>query len=138
MDNIYILREIARWDKSVWRLFSLLNKESNEYFCIGNREYEITFRTIKERMFGIYYKLDGKRHRSDGPAIIENNGDEEWYLNDKRHRLDGPAQIQKGYCNFWYKNGKFHRLDGPAIEYVNEEDKKYNKWFVDGMRIKKK
>ena len=135
MDNIYILKEIARWDKSVWRLFSLLNWEMNKYFNVKGYEYEIAFRMIGVDKIRIYYKLDGNYHRSDGPAMIYNNGGERWYFNGKYHRLDGPAIIRKYRSNWWYNNGKLHRLDGPAIEYYKEDMKNYNSWWVDGKEI---
>ena len=135
MNNIYILKEIAKFDKKVWRLFSLLNKEMNEYFNVKGKKYELNFRRIEKDKRGIYYKLDNNYHRSDGPAVIYNDGDETWYFNGQYHRLDGPAIIRKNYCNHWYKNGKLHRLDGPAIEYVKECNKKFNRWWVDGVEI---
>ena len=136
MDNIYILKEIARWDKQVWKLFSLLNREMNEYFCILGREYELNFRRIDKNEIGIYYKLDDKCHRSDGPAMIYNDGSEFWFVNGKLHRLDGSAVIRKNNYNGWYKNGKLHRLDGPAIEYYKDDMKINNRWYIDGERIK--
>jgi len=30
-----------------------------------------------------YYNKDGKRHRTDGPAIIYSNGYKAWYINGK-------------------------------------------------------
>ena len=137
MDNIYILKEIARWNKGVWKLFNLLNKEMNKYFCIRNKEYEICFREIKKDISGTYYLLDEKYHRTDGPAMIYNNGSENWYFNGILHRLDGPAKIWMGYCNRWYVNGKRHRSDGPAVEYYKECNKIHDEWFIDGKRIVK-
>ena len=160
MNNLFIMREIARWDRSVWILFSLLNKEMNRYFNVLRYEYEMCFRVKKIDEYKTCYKLDEKRHRTDGPAVVWYNGDKSWWLNGKRHRLDGPAIIhndgsEEWYANgnfhrldgpaviwlnhncYWYKNGRLHRLDGPAIEYVNEADKKFNQWYIDGKLIMK-
>ena len=53
-------------------------------------------------------------HRDDGPAIVEVNGQEEWYQNGKLHREDGPAlKFDEDYQE-WYQNDKLHREDGPA------------------------
>ena len=41
----------------------------------------------------IQYKLNGKHHREDGPAVIFADGTPSWFLNGKLHRLDGPAVI---------------------------------------------
>ena len=135
MNSIFILKEIARWDKSVWRLFSLLNREMNEYFNIKGYEYEIAFRMIEKSYIGTYYYLDGQYHRSDGPASAYNNGIEEWWFNGELHRSDGPAIISINYCAWWYKNNLLHRLDGPAIEYIDEINKRRNEWWIDGKKI---
>lgn len=37
------------------------------------------------------YRWGHMLHRSDGPAIIRDNGDLFWWVNDVRHREDGPA-----------------------------------------------
>jgi hypothetical protein len=47
------------------------------------------------------------------------NGDKCWYLNGKLHRTDGPAVEYADGTKRWYKNGQRHRTDGPAIEYAD-------------------
>jgi hypothetical protein len=37
------------------------------------------------------YWSNGKIHRSDGPAVIHEDGTQEWWKKGIRHRLDGPA-----------------------------------------------
>ena len=39
------------------------------------------------------YTINGKLHRTDGPAIEYPDGSNYWYQNDRRHRTDGPAVI---------------------------------------------
>jgi hypothetical protein len=76
------------------------------------------------------WRLNGKRHREDGPAVELANGDKWWYLNGKYHREDGPAVERADGVKLWYLNGKCHREDGPAIEstsghklwYLNNEE----------------
>ena len=46
-----------------------------------------------------YWRLDGKLHRTDGPAIEYASGDKHWYLDGKEHRTDGPAMEK-------YQDGK--------------------------------
>jgi hypothetical protein len=76
-----------------------------------------------------YWYLNGKQHRTDGPAIEYSNGDKSWYLNDKCHRTDGPAIEWGNDRKAWYLNGKYHRTDGPAIE-----DADGNKqWYLNGI-----
>ena len=43
----------------------------------------------------------------------------EWTLNGKLHRTDGPAVEYANGDKFWYLNGKLHRTDGPAVEYYD-------------------
>ena len=61
----------------------------------------------------------------------DTNGDKSWYLNGKLHRTDGPAiEYADGY-KAWYFDGKCHRTDGPAIENANGD--KY--WYFDDNQI---
>jgi len=45
------------------------------------------------------------------------NGNKHWYLNGKHHRTDGPAYECSNGSKEWYLNGSLHREDGPAVEY---------------------
>jgi hypothetical protein len=58
--------------------------------------------------------LNGNRHREDGPAIIMPTG-RYWMVHGKSHRLDGPAIMLKDGTEHWYLNGILHREDGPAL-----------------------
>lgn len=40
------------------------------------------------------WRLNGLKHRIKGPAVIYNNGKEEYWFMGKRHRIDGPAVIE--------------------------------------------
>ncbi len=109
---------------------------------------------IDKRDQAIFYSMEGKEHREDGPAIIRKNGDKEWfingkhhrdndlpaiedatgykawYMNGKRHRLNDPAIIYQYERKEWFLNGKLHRLNGPAIEYRNCG----GEWWLHGKR----
>ena len=150
MDDVYILREIAGCDKELWKLFSMLNWEMNKYFNVKGYEYELKFRTIWKNVKFICYQLDGKEHRSDGPAVIYSGGSEVWCFNGKLHRLDGPADISPGFDGGpeWWVNNKRHRIDGPAVIknnyrshkdiYIGEteadEARGDKEWWVNGKR----
>lgn len=58
-----------------------------------------------------WFKND-KRHRLDGPAVEDTDGDKEWWQNGKRHRLDGPA-IERGNGNkyYYYQDEKFPDIE---------------------------
>lgn len=62
----------------------------------------------------IRYYVNGKLHRTDGPAI--------------EHLLADRTLYPYSGRKYWYSEGKQHRLDGPAVEYP--EGSKY--WYVDG------
>ena len=66
-----------------------------------------------------FWFLNGKLHRTDGPAKEWSDGDKFWYLNGQLHRTDGPAVEYTNGTKFWYLNGQRHRTDGPAFEYVD-------------------
>jgi hypothetical protein len=63
------------------------------------------------------WRLNGSRHREDGPAIEWADGDKEWWLNGKRHCKDGPAIEYADGTKKWAINGLLHREDGPAVEW---------------------
>ena len=75
-----------------------------------------------------FWFQNGKRHRTDGPAVICANGNQCWYLNDKLHRADGPADIWAAGSQFWYLNGQLHRADGPAVVWANGDQC----WWLNG------
>jgi len=59
-----------------------------------------------------YYRVDGKLHREDGPAVIYPDGRKDWYLNDKLHRDNGPAiENLDGRCSYYLKGRYFITKD---------------------------
>ena len=82
---------------------------------------------VKDKYGAIVYFLNGKTHRTDGPAIEWADGSKEWFLNGGCHRDNGPA-IEANGNNFWYLNGELHREDGPATEWSNGD----KRWYLNG------
>ena len=75
-------------------------------------------------------------HREgDQPAIIRDNGSQEWYTNGKLHRKnDKPAIIFSNGEMQWYKNGKAHRDDDrPAVIRANGG----KEWWRNGEFVKR-
>jgi hypothetical protein len=66
-------------------------------------------------------------HREDGPAVIWEDGQKEWFYKGARHRLDGPAVIHSDRTEEWWVNGRLHREDGPAIIYGDGD----LEWYLD-------
>ena len=83
----------------------------------------------------IYWKVNGRCHRDDGPAIEWANGSKEWYKDGKLHRVGAPARELTDYKKEWYIDGLKHREDGPAIERPNASCFK-DLWYLDGAHIK--
>jgi hypothetical protein len=74
--------------------------------------------------------MNGKCHRTDGPAIEYPDGSKFWYLNGKLHRVDGPAIEDANGAKRWFMNGKCHRVDGPAVEYATGS----KCWYLNGVQ----
>jgi len=53
-----------------------------------------------------WWRLKGKLHREDGPAVEYENGYKAWFLHDKRHREDGPAVEWADGSKSWYLHGR--------------------------------
>jgi len=62
---------------------------------------------------------------------VHDTGDTEWLLDGKRHRTNGPAIEYADGNKFWYVDGKQHRVDGPAIEWADGS----KSWYLDGKRL---
>ena len=92
--------------------------------CAGKIVYEVTV-----EKGDTYWRLDGKLHRLDGPAVEYAEGTKDWYVNGKRHREDGPAYEDADGSKDWYVNGKRHREDGPAVEYADGD----KEWWINGV-----
>ncbi len=87
---------------------------------------------IDKRDQAIFYSMEGKEHREDGPAIEWPNGTNLWYIDGKLHSTDGPAVDRTNGAKEWYLNGVRHRLDGPAVIYPNGD----KEWWEYGKFIR--
>ena len=56
------------------------------------------------------------------------DGSKEWWLDGRLHRTDGPAIEWASGAKAWYSEGELHRADGPAIERPSGS----KEWYVDG------
>jgi hypothetical protein len=70
----------------------------------------------------VTYRLNGKLHRTDGPAVERFDGYKSWHLNGKRHRIDGPAIIYPNGDKEWWKED---------IQYTENFENKLNKIKMD-------
>jgi hypothetical protein len=77
------------------------------------------------------WRLHGKLHREDGPAVEYVSGSKFWYLHDQYHREDGPAVEYTNGTKYWYLYDKLHRADGPAIELASGS----KWWWYHGKKL---
>jgi len=76
-----------------------------------------SYREVDAKGNVFWYKLKTReKHKENGPAVIQANGNKYYYQNDLLHREDGPAIELNNGDKKYYQHGKLHRLDGPAIE----------------------
>ena len=74
-----------------------------------------------------YTNSAGLRHRKYGPALIWAGG-HVWYLNGRIHRTGGPAVEYSDGSKEWFHHGTLHRDDGPAVEWADGECE----WYLNG------
>ena len=77
------------------------------------------------------WRLNGQRHRVDGPAVEYADGTKSWYLDGRLHRADGPAIESEDGTKFWYLNDRPHRVDGPAVEWAGGT----KSWYLNGVNV---
>jgi hypothetical protein len=53
-----------------------------------------------------HWRVNGVRHREDGPALTTVTGYQAWYINDLLHRIDGPAIMGPEDFLAWYIGGE--------------------------------
>lgn len=53
----------------------------------------------------IWY-LNGRYHRIDGPAFVDDSGFVAWWAHGRRHRMDGPALVSGNGRVEYYINGE--------------------------------
>jgi hypothetical protein len=83
--------------------------------------------------------LNGRRHRIDGPAIIETDGYNHWYLHGKRYRIDMPATDKYLIQQMWFRDGALHGQCSetgtaePAIVLTGRDGNVEKHWYENGI-----
>jgi len=63
---------------------------------------DVSMKSVEEE--ATTWRLNGKLHREDGPALLCANGSKHWWFHGIRHREDGPAVIRAdGLKEWWYE-----------------------------------
>jgi len=67
---------------------------------------------------GFQWKLNGKLHREDGPAVKTSDGIELYYINGESHREDGPAIKYPDGAGIYYLNNRRYSKEEFDIEII--------------------
>lgn len=110
------------WIQGVIQKRTYSNKTT--YYFMNGFRYKIIYSTGQIEWFN----KDGKKHHTDGPAIIFPDNAKEWWVDGVLHRTDGPARDYPFKLREWWVNGELHRTDGPAI--INENNS--HQWYKHG------
>ena len=104
---------------------------------------KVSSSTCNDTGYEKMWKVNGKLHREDGPAVEYITGKKHWVCCGVLHREDGPAvesplhdiwPLEGVYhrdinqvASIWYSRGKIHRVNGPAVIYPDMSEE----WWVD-------
>ena len=142
MDLIFDVKHlIASMDKEAWYWMVQLDNEFSAYASSINGicEYKKIHAEIIITENWTEYRLFGKRHREDGPAIITHTKSQLWYYRGLLHRGNGPVEnghgpaiIRADGSQEWLVHGILHREDGPAV--IEHDGFQY--WYRHGKRYK--
>ena len=105
-----------------------VNKDGDKEWRLNGKLHRLDGPAIERADGSEFWFHNGYIHRLDGPAVKFANGNTVWKRHGKFHRLDGPAAEYHGLGKEWWQNGKRHRLDGPAIIYADGS----KDWFING------
>ena len=72
------------------------------------------------------WRLNGRLHRTDGPAVIWSDGTQSWWVNGQLHRTDGPARI-------WHDGDQEWWIEGQRTTQQEVELLRFRKWAVEGV-----
>lgn len=94
-------------------------------------DMQIETKESKEYMQALHKKLSeslGSKMNTEPELTVDDEGTKRWRLNGKRHREDGPAVIYADGSRFWYQNDMLHRTDGPAVIHSDGD----LSWYLNG------
>ena len=130
-----LLAHIAFWRMGTDQRNLISDRSSTlTAFDPGIRSYQLTARG-REVLAAIeacrVTEAEPEPEPEQEPTLTESaDGRREWRLNGVRHREDGPAiEGPNGYRE-WLLHGKLHREDGPAIEWPDGR----REWWLHGKR----
>lgn len=114
MNNLYILLELARWDRTGRLLQTLVCASKPLYAYL--RQNKVVLAELRDSWLTIivtegatgYYDWCQRLHRLDGPAVIDRVCGKIWFSHGVPHRADGPAHSM---TNAWIHQGRLLYCD---------------------------
>lgn len=108
-------RKISLLDPSVWLC---LVRTVRGLYCESERRKIVSLNTVRSEndMGTVYYRLKGRLHREEGPAVVYSTGGDCYYRHGSLHREEGPA-LSDWMSSQHYERGMRHRdpREGPAV-----------------------
>ena len=108
-------------------------------------EHKVTYREDGKTVWFEEWRLNGQRHRTDGPAAIQYHKDgktvwyETWYLNGQLHRIDGPARVcyeedgKTAYFEEWRLEGNEIKVNKDSVQSKKRWNKLVAEWVFENM-----
>ena len=108
----HLFSKIWKW---IWKPITVKHREDGPAHIrkrMGGKWRRIV---VEEKTW--YYL--GRIHRTDGPALLNADGDKIWYKWGGIHRVGGPAVTRGTGKKVWWENDKVYRRHGPNIIEAN-------------------
>ena len=130
-NNFKKVLKISKWIEVPPNYSGIIEyKNKNKYWYLNGKRHRTNGPAIEYADGSKFWFFNGERHRTDGPAVEYSSGYKAWYFNGELHRTDGPALEWVNGSKFWYLNGLLHRIDGPAVERENGS----KEWYFNGIK----
>jgi len=59
--------------------------------------------------FPAHHDKDGRLHKNNGPALVNDNGVGTWYQHGQFHRYYGPVEVWSTTKDVWFIHGRYIR-----------------------------
>jgi len=90
-------------------------------------------RQVRDDKNALTFSDDLELHREDGPAVIYDDGGQEWWRHGQLHRDGEPAVTRSDGNMLWYVEGELHREGGPAEIFNDVDGVVISRWMQYGL-----
>jgi hypothetical protein len=78
------------------------------------------------------YKVNGKIHREDGPAITDLHGSEYWFYNNQFHKDQIIDDVHWNNHNYAYSKLKLNPWYNPGKHHIHDKYRRQQRWYICG------